>query len=56
MPAVEPLDLRRGREHARIADGAVALQTLAQAGVYRLSQRDARVASHAVKKILIKDK
>lgn len=52
VPAVEPLDLSRGREETGAADGTVALQALAQTRVISLRRGYARVARHAVEKVL----
>lgn len=52
VAAPEALDLARGREEARVADGAVALHALAKARVRRGLGRDARVAGHAVEEVL----
>ena len=52
VAAAEALDLARGREEAGVADGAVALHALAEAGVLGRAGRDARVAGHAVEEVL----
>lgn len=56
MATPKTLDLTRGREQAVVADWTVAFKALAETRVIRRVGRDARVAGHAVEKILVRQR